>query len=161
MQVVTLPYSLKAVLPAYLALWAQDAPLARQRYNDVAKQVRIAPLAAQLGHTLFPLRSRKPVGAWDGAYAYLEWESLDLTSCNPTAAGINVDIGGFRQQFLCSEKQLRLMAARAAYAAARYQQYHASRAASRQEQQPVIFTERCCSVNSRDSGSNAGDRFWN
>ena len=114
------PRSLNLVLRDYLRLWALDRQALQRLYAPDDKDRLLAPLAVTADHTLLPLKARKPIGVHDGAYAYLEAESIDPKRLQEDAEGVLCSIGAFEFSLHCSLRQMRLMLGRGAACAERY-----------------------------------------
>ena len=84
--------SLPLLLADYLDLWALKRIPLQRLYAAGCSATVLYPLAIQPGHTLMPLRSRKPIGQRDGAYAYIEYESFRLNTIRETDSGLSVEI---------------------------------------------------------------------
>ena len=115
---VDLPCTTATALRSYLSLWGLSPSSVRALYGDTTTD-RIKPLAIAPGQTLIPLRAREVIGSRDGAYGYLELESLQATLEQPQPGWLSLQVGMHTLLFHCSELQLAAMTARARRAAER------------------------------------------
>jgi len=120
-EVIRVNHSLHTVLREYLALWAFEKLALQHLYADDRQHALVAPLAIQTGHTLIPLKARHPIGKHDGAYGYVELESMLPLQVVERRGGVQLSVGSALLEMCCSKRQVLLMVARGEYAARRYQ----------------------------------------
>ena len=110
--------SLPIILRDYLGLWAFNKVLLQELYGDC--ESIIAPLAICHRHTMMPLRARIPQGKRDGAYGYVELESIMPVQVKVQSGSISLICAGHTLKFLCTKRHLRNMVAKAVGAAETY-----------------------------------------
>jgi len=120
---------LSPVLRDYLDLWALKKSSLQYVYADDVQHRLVAPLAICTGHTLVPLRARHPVGKHDGAYGYVELESLRCADILPFTGGVTLQTADFALDLVCTKKQVLLMISRGEHAARMYAMHNAGRVA--------------------------------
>jgi hypothetical protein len=78
--------SIRSVLKQYVQLWSLDLAALRRNYSDAAKSTLSVPLPLEVGHTLVPVKMRKPICRSDLAYGYVELESVTGTATSASGA---------------------------------------------------------------------------
>ena len=124
-ETITLGRSISIVLRDYLALYGLEKRLLQKVYGaKVAVKSRIVPLPVNLSRTLMPLRVRHTISKHDGAYAYLEYESIDLSSLVKDGVYTCFRLANFELRALISPEVFRASLAYCALAQDSYRNRH-------------------------------------